>query len=407
MPEIVIVDASGKEHVFPDGFDPKRAASIVQQQAAPASSGPVPDFQDPNPLNRIGQAVTRFVKAHPVAVGATAGALAVPTGGMSLLPAMAAAGLGAAGGAGLGIAGRQLATGKPEPALDTAKTMATEGAMGAGGEGVGRAVGAGLKLLGRGAYRVALAPTQQTLGKYGDVVGQGLETATPVSKGGLVKATAGKAAKMAEKKAALSAADQTVNYSAKQIADEASKPLADYSAQQIRAGFSNPMQGGMHSAGIADQLAQFQAANPSGSLTPTSLDAVKSTLDDAAGLAYRKIRGREPLAPTEKYTVEMARAMSRAQEAAVPGYREMNRGIMDAEGLRKAIERRTLGSGGNQVLDTLLMFMRGGAGIPGRIAMMPPLLSRAGIVTHEAGKAATPTLKAAILAALSPDVPEK
>lgn len=37
--EVVIIGADGQEHVFPAGFDPKRAASIVQQQAAPAQPG--------------------------------------------------------------------------------------------------------------------------------------------------------------------------------------------------------------------------------------------------------------------------------------------------------------------------------------------------------------------------------
>lgn len=36
MPEIVIVDKNGVEHVFPDGFDPQRAAAIVRGQFGPA-----------------------------------------------------------------------------------------------------------------------------------------------------------------------------------------------------------------------------------------------------------------------------------------------------------------------------------------------------------------------------------
>lgn len=35
MPEVVIVGADGTEHVFPDGFNPKRAAQIVKGQSAP------------------------------------------------------------------------------------------------------------------------------------------------------------------------------------------------------------------------------------------------------------------------------------------------------------------------------------------------------------------------------------
>lgn len=39
-PEVVIVGADGTEHVFPSGFDPKRAAAIVRSQAAPVPTGP-------------------------------------------------------------------------------------------------------------------------------------------------------------------------------------------------------------------------------------------------------------------------------------------------------------------------------------------------------------------------------
>lgn len=338
----------------------------------------------------------RLIKEHPAQAGAIAGGLAaVPlTGGASVPAAMAAAGLGAAGGAGVGLTAKQLATGRPESGTDTAKTMATEGALGALGEGAGRVVGSGLRLLGRGAYRVALAPTQKILGKYGDVVGEGLETATPVSKAGLQQATAIKGARMAAKDAALTAADQRVSYLPQAIADDASLKLSDYAAKQIRAGLDDP------TAALAERLAKFKAANPKGTLTPSSLNEVQGTLNDQAGGAFRKIRAKEPLTTDEKGTVEMLGAMNRTQEQAVPGFRAMNRGVMDAEGLRQAIQRRTLGSGGNQVLDTLLTLMRGKAGIPGRIAMMPPVLSHAGIGAYKAAPAASATLRAALIAAL-------
>lgn len=361
----------------------------------------------PLPMRAM-QGVLRMVKAHPVAAGSMAGAAlgSAATGG-ALAPVlapwalgMAGAGLGAAGGAGAAIAGRQIASGAPESGKETAKTMATEGALAAGGEGAGRLIGQGLKLAGRGAYRVALSPDNAVLKKYGDVVGEGLETATPVSKEGLAKATQSKVTRIAAKKAALNEADQRVGFSAKQIADEASSPLATYSTKQVRAGLPDP------TPEFTDRLAQFQAANPNGTLKPSSLDEVKSTIDDTLGGAYRKQRMREPITGSEKAGMEMSHAMSRANESAVPGYRQMNRDIMDAEGLRKAVESRTLGSKGNQVLDTLLMLMRGPAGVPGRVAMMPPLLSRAGIGAYKGAAAAPLTLRSALIAALSPDTPE-
>jgi hypothetical protein len=375
-------------------------------QTAPSQPSRVDSLLADNPaapwMTRAGLGLARIIKRNPVTAGAMAGGLlAAPlTGGASVPAAMAASGLGAAGGAGVGLIAEQVGTGKPRTAGDVARTMATEGALGAAGEGVGRLAGAGLKALGRGAYRVALAPTQATLGKYGDVVGEGLETATPVSIKGLGKATASKTARITTKKAALREADDRVSQSAGMIADDASRPLADYAAKQVRAGLPDP------TPDIAERLAQFKAANPNGSLTPSSLDEVKSTLDDVSGGAHKKMRAREPLSGNEMATIEMTRSMSRANEAAVPGYRQMNREIMNAEGLRRAVERRTLGSGGNQVLDTLMMLMRGSAGIPARAAMMPSVMSSGAIGAYKAAPSAPALLKSAILGLLSPETPQ-
>lgn len=361
--------------------DPYRAMSIMNQERH-AQNGP--------------DALVEHVKAHPVATGAMVGG-ALASGGASLLQQMGLAALGAAGGAGYGLLAKGATTGDYGTMGGNAATMAKEAGAAAVGQGVGVGVEKGAKLLGRGAYRVALAPREPVLAKYGDVVGEGLETATPVSKKGLVKATGTKIARMDEKKAALAAADQRVGFSANQIADDASKPLADYSTKQVRAARPNP------APDFADRLAQFRAANPDGSLTPTSLDEIKGTIDDELGDAYAKQRARKPITAVEKGDMEMSHAMGRAQEAVIPKYNEMNRGIMDATGLERAIKTRTLGSGGNQVLDTLLMLMRGPAAIPGRVAMMPNVLSHAGIKTYQAAPAAPLTIRSALLAAMSPD----
>jgi hypothetical protein len=39
MPEVVIIAKDGAEHVFPDGFDPKRAAAIVRGGSHPKPTG--------------------------------------------------------------------------------------------------------------------------------------------------------------------------------------------------------------------------------------------------------------------------------------------------------------------------------------------------------------------------------
>ena len=386
MPRVHLPD--GRIVNFPDGMSETDIAQAMADLAGPSKPAEMAP-QEPSMLSRLGQAAYNaspiaaaktalgLAKEHPIETGALiGGAVAAPlTGGASIPAAMAAAGLGGAGGAGLGMIANAAGGNAegPTTARGVLGRMASEGAMQAGGEGVGQAASKLLTLGARGAYRVALAPTQKVLGKYGDIVGEGLDTATPVSKAGLVKAGQTKATRMATKANALSEADQRVGFSANQIANDASGPLSDYSLKQVRAGLPDP------SKDFGDRLTQFKLANPNGTLRPTTLDQIQGTLNDEAGGAFRKIRMREPLTTQDKGTVEMLGAMKRAQASAVPNIADLNRSIMDAEGLRQAIQRRTVGSGGNQVLDTLLMLMRGPAGIPGRVAMLPPVLSGAAI----------------------------
>jgi hypothetical protein len=387
-------------------------ADLAQPEPQKPAQSPKPSVttqqlaaQGPSAMSATkGQAFKSTLKMageHPGQTGALlAGAAAAPfTGGLSVPAAMGVEAAVGAGGAGAGHLVKSAATQQAPDVVRMLTDMATQGAIGAGGPLAGGA----LRMVGRGLYRTALAPTQQVLGKYGDVVGEGLATRTPVSREGLAKATESKITRIATKKNALADADQRVMFRSDAIADDAAKPLSEYATKQVRAGLPDP------TGEIGDRLAQFKAVNPNGSLTPSSLDEIKRTLDDTTGLAYRKMRTREPLTPTEKTSTEMTRAMSRANESAVPEYRQMNRGIMDAEGLRRAVERRTLGSGGNQVLDTLLALVRGSAGIPGRVAMMPPVMSKAGIGAHVAGEhtAQLPTTIRALMALLSgsPDTP--
>lgn len=72
--EVVIVAKDGTEHVFPPGFDPKRAAEIVRTKDAWAAPAP-----EPSTLSRIGNAV------GDVAEGVTAGAKRTIYGGGDLI----------------------------------------------------------------------------------------------------------------------------------------------------------------------------------------------------------------------------------------------------------------------------------------------------------------------------------
>jgi hypothetical protein len=172
--EVIIVDGSGREHVFPSGFDPKKAAEIVRAQSAPAQSSSATPAEKPDPLARIRRTagglpageLWQRVKDNPVQTGAMVGSM-IGTGGLGPLAAIARAALGAAGGAGYGIAADAHFNNKASASWkDDAKTMAKEGALGATGEGVGRiakAGGAKLQNAAVSAYERMLKPNKSTL----------------------------------------------------------------------------------------------------------------------------------------------------------------------------------------------------------------------------------------------------
>lgn len=61
MPEVVIVAPDGTEHVFPDGFDPKRAAQIVRTRAPQ----PIPQKSVSGQLGDLGRSTVREVNPIP------------------------------------------------------------------------------------------------------------------------------------------------------------------------------------------------------------------------------------------------------------------------------------------------------------------------------------------------------
>jgi hypothetical protein len=399
--EVVIIGGDGKEHVFPAGFDPKKAAGIVRQSAPQAKAKPQGNLGRFAGVKMLGDAVMGAGKAaldHPVQTGAMLGGLAAApfTGGASLL----AAGAGAAGGAGIGSIVNAARGGEngPSSALGVLKTMAGQGAAGLAGQGIGSGIAKGAQLAGRGLYRAGLLPIQQVLGKYGDIVKTGVEEAIPVSKGGAQKIANVRAGRTAAKKDALNLADENVTFRAKGITDDAMSQLDDKATSLDIAGEGDP------SPVFQKRMDTFAAKNPDGTLTPSRLERIKSTLDDRNGAAYMKARKREPLTPKEESRLALTQAAGRAQETAVPGYRDMNKGIMDAVGLEKAIQRRTSGTGGNQGLENAMTMLGGASAIPARLLMLPPVLSGAGIGLYQAGKhIAKPAEGAlrALLAALS------
>lgn len=380
MPEYTIKDAQTGRTVTLRGDSPPTEAelsqifaSLPQQEKSAQSAG---------------------LMAHAPAAAAMAGSMA--TAKVPVLSTLAA-GFGGA----YGAAARDLAKLSNDPVAEGAGLpafkrligeaaaipghMIKEGAEQAAYDAAGGVLGKGLKIVGSGLYRGALLPLNQVLGKYGAVVKEGLENAIPVSKSGLGKATAIKGARVAAKDAALGEADKRVVFRAGSIADEADKAIAGKTDALVKAGEMDQAGAKAYQA----QSTRFRKANPQG-ITPTELEATKRTMDDRLGGAYEKTRRRQPLTPREESRMAMSQAASRAQETAVPEYRAMNKSIMDASGLEQAMRRRVDGSAGNQGLENALTMLGGAAAIPARLAMLPPVLSTAGIAAHKVGEKVVP-----------------
>lgn len=369
-------------------------ALVIREYRAPAAEPEAaagPSFADvaiPFPLNLARSNVRQSLGEQAPAIAGTLASLA--TGGLGAIPAMAATG-GASGGVKLI---QDLLAGKGAGEAGQAALAS------AASEGVGRGAGKALSLAGRGLYRAGALPLNQIFGKYGDVVKKGLDKGVLASEGGLKKATDLRNAASAQKAAGLAAADQGVTLAPQQIADDMVGRVQETARLARDAGEPDP------SKFFAARAERFAQQHPGG-LSPSRADQIKQSIDNKTGLAWRKRRDREPLTPIEEIRLAQTESLGGALEGTVPGYRGMNREIMDTEGLRRMIHRRVKGSGGNQGLENALTMMAGVKALPARLLMLPPVATGAGIAADRLGKASpiyTQMLRAALLAALdNPD----
>jgi len=208
MPKYLIELSDGRKFQVEADAPPSEQdvlAAIGGQNPAPAAAqAPQQPTAAGMPFSRIGSAVMGTIKNNPVSAGAIAGGLAAApmTAGASLLPAMAASGLGAAGGAGLGLIAEQLGTGKPRTAGSVAGTMAAEGAMGAAGEGIGRGLATIAGKVAPHLSRAILKPSKALQREYGqdELIESFLKEGVPVGQsekvGASAKASAGQADQM-------------------------------------------------------------------------------------------------------------------------------------------------------------------------------------------------------------------
>jgi hypothetical protein len=350
MPEIVIVDAQGREHVFPDGFDPKRAAQIVKGAASPKPDAPVSltdaVMQD-NPMlsapMRGVSALLRFAKANPVTAGAMAGgALAAPlTGGASIPASMAAAGLGAAGGAGSVIAGRQLLSGKPESGTETLKTMASEGGAAALGQGAGMGIA---KLAGTIAPKLAravLKPSKALQNEYGgdDLVQSFLQERLPVGKsaeaGSRASASAAKADAMIADAQAAGASPISVREVAKEL-----RPVRDTAKLRTRLGKPD------ETANVAARVKSIKSANPNG-IALTDAQPLKREAQKLSSRTFRAIdRGADVNDIVALADKGVATGLRKGIEARVPGVKDVNTKTQALMGLEEALSDAEMRSPG-------------------------------------------------------------
>ena len=348
------------------GESEESIASVIQ--AFPQQEQPEEGDQLVENVKNIGRFVTRNLPA----VGGVVGGL---IGG---IPGAAAGGL-------IGSRGKQYvdaATGKaPLPSqLDAVKQMGTDAAKQVAAEAGGRVISGGLRMFGRGLYRAGALPLVGQTGKYGDLVKAGVENNMPVTKGGVIKATNLRNASKATKTAAVAAADSKASIPTEALLRDVGADMADYGKRQVMVGKASP------ASAVADRSAAIRAANGPG-MKPSQVEEFKSTLDDELGGAYEKLRKRNPLSAEDRLDMGLSQSASRAQESVVPGYREMNAQTMQAEGLRKMIARRLQGNQGLENALTAAALPMGGPGVlAARTAMLPSVLSTAGIGADMAGR---------------------
>jgi hypothetical protein len=192
---VVIIDDEGTRHVFPPGFDPKRAAQIVKQGLAPTP---------PASTSNLDRLASMLPTAGGMIGGATGGVPGAAIGGAAGEGyRKAVTSLGQIPGAVRDVASKLLpipgvpyepgatARGAVEGMASGAKDAGIESALQAVYELGGKAVSAGLSAGGRAVYRGYLKPSlsARLLPKAAEIVETGIREGLPVTDAGSAKAT--------------------------------------------------------------------------------------------------------------------------------------------------------------------------------------------------------------------------
>lgn len=315
-------------------------ALVIQsyKPAAPAQPAQAPGFLDDNAglpmMARAGLGVLRFVKNNPAQAGAIAGGLAAAplTGATSLIPAMAASGLGAAGGAGVGLAAQQIATGKPQTAGNVAGTMAKEGALAVTGEGIGRGL---TTIAGKVAPKIARAvmkPSKSLQNEFGadNLTDAFLAERVPVGQSGTITARAKDSAATADKMIAEAESGGSGPVSLRSVAQEL-RPVVDKAKTRIRLGQAD------ETPTIVGRLRAMRGANPEG----IPLTVAQEMKREAQGMAERGFRAADSGNVLNDLGAHADKAVAtglrQGIEARVPGVRDVNANTQRLIGLEQAL----------------------------------------------------------------------
>lgn len=414
-PEVVIVGDDGTEHVFPPGFDPKRAAAIVRTGGAPKPTDGSSlakltgllkgDAQIKGPMSPI----DRLLSYLPTLGGATGGIIGGAGGtafgmGFGGVPgAVGGAAFGGATGEAMRQTGRRILGGNREvPASATAATkdIGSEAALQAiyelGGQGVSRGLSKGAESVYRGYLKPSLA--KQSVGKADQVVQTALDEALPVTKAGTNQANRVIGELRQQVDQILASTSGTVD-----LHQVAERVRAFAKAKYFRPG--RPTADFDAAMRVADELDQHPSIqNPFAPNSPAPVNlsqanTVKRGLDESVGDANFGVdRG------ATKTTQKVARRYVRQDiEALAPEVGALNqregRLIDTAKALARAVGREgnkspligvnTLASaaiGGERYRETGDPYASAALALGTRLALTPEVMSRVAIVASRLGK---------------------
>lgn len=421
MDEIVIVGDDGTEHVFPAGFDPKKAAAIVR--GAPAAAGPT------------GVSAEKVAGAAPVLGGMIGSAVGGAPGAL----------LGGAAGSGYGqllrhageIPGaiadvsRNLFT-EPAATLQGFGQGAMEGGVGAGVSGAiqgaldkgGQLVGAGLKAVAPKLADLALNPIESVAKKYPNIAETYVKVGklvAPGSRGGV--GAVGKKSSVEQAKK-LTGAKRQEGDALIQAADQAGAPPAGGvgAIQELQAMRPTAQRvaktGGVdNDPAILERMVQFTAKNPR--ISNVEANQMVRDLDMVTNKAQANARASgPPVGINEEMNKAVAQGLRGQIRDNVKGIEPIKAETMDLAGLTKALEKasvrkhlltRNLGlTSGAIGLGTGLMSQDPAAGVGAGMGSLaayyamtnPRNLGRMALASRNLGNAAEWSPQVARLAAL-------